>query len=77
MRLLPVTFVSFENQHTEKNGEVGVLSFSPGVGSTEDEVGTVLNIGFNQENMKQLLGSINEQVEIVDGKIVWKDYYSQ
>lgn len=73
MRLLPVTFVSFENQYAEKNGEVGVLSFSPGVGNTKDEVETVLNIGFNDENMKQLLESINEQVEIVGGKVIWKN----
>jgi hypothetical protein len=71
MKLIPVSFVSFDKEHSLKNGEVGVLHFSPG-----DEIDTVLNISFNEENMKQLLEAINGQVEIVGGEIVWKDSYS-
>ena len=69
MKVLPVSFVSFEKEML-KSGEVGVLHFAPG-----DEVDTVMNISFNEENLKELLENIYEKVELVGGQIVWKDSY--
>lgn len=68
MKLIPASFVSFEKEQSLKNGKVGVLHFSPG-----DEIDTVMNISFNEENLKELLENIYEKVELVGGQIVWKD----